>query len=247
MSLTLFKSMLKKNWTIILGLTAFILMELVVCIFMFEDIAGMNILGIGGSEILSFTASVLAIIGTMFPTVFFVFMVFRLVYKPIDSTNLSSHLSAGIKRTTYITTAAIFIFTSLFIIFLIVFVVCGLSMLYWGNIDWAAWLYVVFSVLTANIAVSSISFFFAAMFAPGSIAKGGMIGIPAILFVFTMISSYIKVFRWASVFMWIEITAETVSQRNFNLWWLWNLIYLAIAAVCYLASYFTFKKRQLAI
>ncbi|MCL1901739.1 MAG: hypothetical protein FWG51_05020, partial [Firmicutes bacterium] len=236
MNFALFKMMFKKNFTLIIGFTVFILLELVVCIFMFEDIAGMNILGIGGDEILSFTSSLLPIIGVMFPMAFYVFMVFRLIYKPVDSTSLSSHLSAGMKRTTYLTTAAVFILSSLLIIFFIVFIVCGGCMLYWGNINWGTWLYVVFSVFMANLSVAFVSFFFAACFGSSGIGKIGMVMIPAFLLVFTMMSSYVESFRYLSVFMWIEITSLTVAAGNFNLWWMWNFIYFVIASVCFTAS-----------
>lgn len=237
MSMPLFLMMLKKNWVTLLAVTGFILMEMSACIFMFDQIDGLNFFGIGGDGILAFVESVLPLIGVIFPMVFYVYIIFRLVFKPVDGTSLNSYLSAGVKRTTYLLTAMVFVVASLITIFTVVYFVCGLSMLYWGAIDWAEWLRVVMGVMLANIAVSAIAFAIAAAFSPTNIAKGGIIGVPATLLVMTMISTYLEIFKWVSVFMWVD----------FKLWGLVWAIYVAIAVAAYVVGIFVFRRKQLPI
>ena len=126
MSFPLLKHFMKKNWAIWMGFLAFLLMEILACIFMMEEISSMGgIMGIGvsGASTLSFVAELLPLYCSMFVMAYCIFIVFRLLYKPVDSTSLSSHLSSGITRKKYITTAAAFMVLSVLAMFVIVFVV----------------------------------------------------------------------------------------------------------------------------
>jgi len=239
MNFTLLKMMFKKNWILLVAFTAFVLFELLVCIFMFKEIADMGILGIGGIEIQSFTTSLLPSIAVILPMVFYLFLIYRLAFKPIDSTSLSSELSAGIKRTTYLATGAIFITAMLFVMFFAIFLICGLSMLYWGSINWATWLCAIFGIFMANLVVASISFLIASCIRTNT-AKFAMLGVPAIFLIFTMLASYVEGFRWLSVFMWLDIV-------TLELWWLWCMLYLTITATCFITAYHLFKHRRLSI
>lgn len=137
MSFPLLKYFIKKNWALWLGFLAFLMMEMLVCIFMMEEIAGMlpeDFLGVKltGASTLAFVAGLLPLYTAMFVMAYCIFMVFRTLYKPVDSSSLSTHLASGITRQQYITTAAVFLIGSVFAMFAVMFTACGLSMLTWG-------------------------------------------------------------------------------------------------------------------
>ena len=249
MNISLLKYFFKKNWLLWLGFTAFLLFELVVCIFMMDLIAEMMpewfLGGISGENTLGFISYLLPLCGFMFPMVFYILLIYRMLHRPIDSTSISPLFAAGVKRHAYITSAAIFLTLSLFAMFTTVFVVCGLCMLFWGAFNWGVWLGMVFCVFLVTLAVAFASFFFAAAFAPNSAGKLGMVGLPIIFLVLFMISEYINFFKYLTPFGWMDFAA--LAAEALPLWWLWSLGFMATSVTLYIGSVLIFRKRQLSI
>jgi len=247
MSWPLFKYFLKKNWMIWVGVTAFCLFELVACVFLMDIVSDLPeefLGGFGGESILEIMSILLPMLMFMFPMIFIIFTIYRLVYRPIDST-LSPTLAAGVKRTTYLTTAAVFLVVSLFLMFSVVFTVIGASMLYYGSFNWTVWLKVNFVAFVVLLSVALTGFLFAAAFAPGNIGKLGMFGFPVFCLAVLILAGYIDFFKWLTPFGWIDFTK--VYDGSMTLWWLWALLYLLGAGVIYVGSLFLFKRRQLSI
>ena len=244
MSWPLLKYFIKKNWWIVAALTAFIMFELVVTIAMFDLIKDMDFLGLGGTTVQEFTISALPSLLFMFTMLFYILIIYFIIVRPIDTTSMSSHLASGIRREKYLTSAFVFLAVSLLSIFVVIFVICGLLMLIWVKVDWAEWLYANVTVFTGCLAVASISFFFASVFPSHVVGKLGMIGLPVLfLILFMMYAQFpntLEFFRWITPFGWINI-------MNSSLWWMWNLIYLAVTGAFITASVFLFKKKQLSI
>jgi len=248
MSLPLFKMFIKKNWMILVGFTLFLLFELLACVLMMDMIGEMGFLGIeGGDGTLYYMSTVMPLLGFMFPMVFYIFIVYRIIHRPIDSTSMSPILASGVKRTTYIITAAVFLIVSLVVMFTVMFGVIGASMLYHGAFNWGKWAVMCLCVLLATMTVAFISFFFASAFAPSNIGKLGMIGLPVLFLVLTMIGFQVgsDIFMYMAPFGWIDMTKYVLG--TFKLWWLWNLIFVAIISILITASIILFKRKQLTI
>jgi hypothetical protein len=250
MNRTLLRHFIKKNWIIWLGFLAFLMFEMLVCIFMMDTIAEMlagDIMGITitGGDTLGFVGGLMPLYTSLFVMAFVIFAVFRLVYKPIDSTSLSAHLTSGMTRKRYIITAGVFLVSMIFAMFAIMYVVCGLAMLYWGPINWLLWLNLNVSYFLAILAVSAIAFFFASVFSPGNIGKLGMIGLPILFLLFLMLSSYIPFFEYLSPFGWID--GVGLAMGTFDLWWMWDLVYLGLIGAFFALSVVLFDKKQLSI
>ena len=248
MSLPLLKMFLKKNWLIWVGFTVFFLFELLACIFLMDMIDGLEVLGISGGEgTLYFMSTVMPLLGYMFPMVFYIFIVYRVIFRPIDSTSMGTVLSSGIKRTTYISTAVVFLIVSLFAMFTTVFVVCGASMLYWGAFNWGKWALMCFSVMLATMVVAFISFFFASAFSPGNIAKLGFIGLPVLFLVLTMIGFQMgsDFFMYLSPFGWMDMTKLVMGTLKY--WWLFNIGFMVTSGILITASIIMFKRKQFSI
>ena len=250
MSLPLLKHFIKKNWAIWLGFLAFLMMEMLVCIFMMDEIAAMlpeGFMGVSitGASTLAFVAGLLPLYTSMFVMAFVIFIVFRTLYKPVDSTSLNAHLSSGITRKQYILTAAVFLTGAVFAMFVIMFVACGASMLMWGAIDWLAWLNLNMSYFFNIMAVAFICFFFASVFAPGNIGKLGMVGLPILFLLFQMLSGYVSFFEYLSPFSWLD--SLKIAMGTFDLWWMWYLIFASSTAVLLFVTVKLFGKKQLSI
>jgi len=256
MNMPLFKMFIKKNWMILAGFTLFFLFELLACVFLMEMIDGMGFLGIGGGEekvmstgekTIFYMSTVMPLLGYMFPMVFYIFIVYRIIFRPIDTTSLSPVLASGVKRKEYIATAAMFLIVSLVVMFSTIFVVCGISMLYLGSFDWGKWAFMCYSVALSTTAVAFISFFFASAFAPGNLSKLGMIGLPILFLVIFMagVQAESEILMKLVPFGWKDLTDLAFGFPK--LWWLWDIIFLSIISILITASIVLFKRKQLSI
>ncbi|MDR0462255.1 MAG: hypothetical protein LBG88_02895 [Christensenellaceae bacterium] len=257
MSRPLLKYFVKKNWYLLAGFTGLLLLEFVICIFMMNLIKGMTdkLLGgapglsedapVDGAYALSFISNLFPMYGVMFPMVFYIMTIFKVLSKPVDNTSLSAHLMTGMPRWKYIATAAVFVLGSIFAIFLSVFVVAGLCMLRWGQIDWVAWLNLNASFMFQSFAIASVCFFFAGTFAATKQGTGLAIGVPIVFVLLNMLGGYIKFFGYFTLIGWIDI--EKVVAGTFGLWWLVDLVFLIVTGCFFVATLFMFKRKQLSI
>jgi hypothetical protein len=258
MNFHLLKYFIKKNWLVWLGVLAFIHMELLVCIFMMELIADMmskiEIPGLGtfdagitvdGEYALTYVSGLFPMYMCMFPMIFFIITIHKLMSKAVDTTALSPILATGITRRQYILTVAAFIGLSLFAMFFVTFLVCGLAISYWGAFNWWSWLNLNLSFLFVNLAVAAICLFFSSTFAAGRAGLALTVGVPVVFLIFHMLSDFLKGFKYFTLYGWVD-SAE-IAAGTFNLWWLWILFYSAIAVGITVATIFVFRKKQLSL
>jgi len=254
MNKTLLRFFIKSNWAIWLGFLLFTLFEVLVMVAMYDLMRApemQEFMNIQATDILTMVATSLPIMAAIFTTAYTVFIVFRLVYRPVDSTSIGAHLSAGIKRSTYIITAIFFLVASLVLMYTIIFVVCGLAMIAWEPISWLNWLNTVCLVLLACITVASLSFLFASVFGSRGIGKIGMFGIPALFALLQMLSMFVDLYLenfkigYLTPHGWID--AEAAAVGAFDLWWLAIIGFVTISCALFTISLVLFRKRQLSI
>ena len=252
---TLFKYFLRSNYLVWLGVMAFIMLEFVVVILMMPDIADVvNKMGFGvelgeqkvdGVFALAYVAGLFPMYMSMFPMLFFIFAINKMVSRAVDTTSLSSVLATGIKRRDYLITAAIFVAVSITAMFFVTFIVCGLCMSHWGAIHWGRWLVLNICFVFLNLAVASIVFLCSAAFSATKFALGLGVGIPVVFTIFSMLAEYITAFKYMTIYGWVN--AEKLVAGSFNFAWLCIIAYGIIAVTLATASVFVFRKKQLSI
>ena len=251
MNFTLMKYFIKKNWIIWAGLTAFMLFEFTLMILLMDIIADtLNQMGglfgeVTGENSLLFIASLFPMSAVLYPMIFFIFVIHKLMSKSIETTSLAAFLTAGITRKQYIITAGIFVALCLVALFLTIFVVCGLALLMWGSFNWLAWLNLNVNFLLLNLAVASICFFFSSVFAATKRGLALSIAVPLLLFVFFMISDFVSVFEYFTIYGWINV--ERIALGTSNYWWVTMLAYSALAIILSTISVIIYKRKQLSI
>jgi hypothetical protein len=259
MSFPLLKYFIKRNWLIWLAVLGFIYLEFCVCIFLLNLIGEIisvlpdSLMGDGfameteidGPYALIYAANLLPMYGCVFPMMFYLFAINKLVIKPVDSQSLSGILTAGVDRRTYLTTAAMFLAGGLVLMFLGVFAVVGACICYWGAFNWWWWLGLCVGFLFVNMAIAGICFLVAAIFSGRPFAAGLNVGLPVLFFIFYMLSDYSRVFKFFTPLG--HLNAAGIASGDFGFAWLWMLIYFAAAVAATIGSIFVFKKRQLSI
>jgi len=256
MSLALLKYFTKKNWMIWAGVTAFMLFEVLVCIFLMEMIVELTAqMGIttadtpdgrpNGAFALKYVAELYPMMACLFPMVFFIMMAHKLLSKPVDNSSISTFLSAGIKRTTYVATAAVFMAIAMVAMFTVLFVVCGLAMLMWGSINRGAWLMVNFTFFMVNLAVAFICFALSSIFAATKQGLALTVAVPVLMMIFQMLSGFAEGFKYLTLYGWIDVSK--IIAGTFDLWWLYTLVFIAIAIASAVVSIHVFNKKQLSI
>jgi len=257
-NLTLLKYFLKQNWMIWLGFLGFLLLEMCACIFLMdyldammgaiESVPGFSITG-GG--VLSYSAGLFASYGIMFSMIYYIFVTYRILYRPVDNTSMSAHLATGIKRRVYLNTGALFLLLSIIAMFFVLWLVCGLCMLYWGAINWAKWLNVVASICFLCLAMAFVCFFFASVFAGQSMGKLGTIGLPLLFLVIYMIADMLtgtagNILSAITPFGWLEFKTADPAD-GYKLWFMWDALYTFIAVTFFGLAQIFYERKQLSI
>ena len=262
MSFPLFKTLIKQNWklwAIFMGLLLFYMGILIVIydvmIDFQETLESMpaelgGIYGLEGWEnALTYTASFFfQQLVFVFSMIFYIMLSNKLVNKPVDNTSISAHLSSSMSRSKYIVTTGVFLISSIFAMFLVMFFVGGGLLFMWGTYSVLHWANLIFTTAMCSIMVAMVSFFFSAVFAGGRLGSGLLIGVPILFVTFNMLAGMadaLSFLDWCNPFGYIDAVA--LASGSYNLWWLLNLGFIAISASLFVASIFLFRKKQLNI
>lgn len=258
--IALFKFFLKKNWKM-LGIFAILISFYCgIIVFMATDQMMVEAMGFLNKEsatkdlgisdatlAMNITLSVFqGMIMFIFVMVFYVLLNQKLLYKAVDTTSLSSILATPVSRKQYITTAYIFMAKCIFALYLLAFLLtAGTLLTYSGSFDWAGLISVHVTSFLCTLAVASISFACSAIFAGARAGLPLLAGIPIAFATLMMLATYLPFFEYFTPFMWTN--PLELASRTFDLWWLFNLIYIAISAAAFTATLYIFKRKQLSI
>ncbi|MCL2756429.1 MAG: hypothetical protein FWE45_05285 [Firmicutes bacterium] len=256
MSFVLLKKMFKQNavlfWAFVAGIVLYyglVVLMYPVIADMMEDMGGIWAEMFSVGRIDEFAASMLGEIVWMIGLILFIMLVFRLIYKSVDSGSLSMQLMAGISRKKYIVTSCVYLLLNLFIIFALVLGVGVLIFVALGeDFSFANYLNNVSLAILALGAVTAISFFLGVILAGKKAAAGLLIAIPIVLYMLLMASgihSSLEFLRWVSVFGWF-VPAE-IAVGSFELWWLVMIGYMLLIAVVGIVSTLIFRKKNLSL
>ncbi|MCL2630332.1 MAG: hypothetical protein FWD49_02265 [Firmicutes bacterium] len=257
MSLPLFIVLFKKNWKILLifaVLNIFYMSAIALMATSEMMISSMDFLNMGVNQKLiadidiavSITSSVFqGMIMYIFIMVYYVIMAGRLVHKLVDNSSITGYLTAGVSRTKFIITSAVWLISSVFALYLIVWAVSAICLLTYGSFNFGWWTVVHIVTFLCSLSVAMISFAFSAVFAGTKQGSTLLSGIPIAFAVLMMLGSYIKFFKWLAPFGWVD--SAKLAEGNFPLWWVYLLIYLAISAIAFVYTVIAFRKKQLSI
>ena len=257
MSWPLFKALIKRNWPMWAIFTAVSVVYIALIVLtkqlmadVVENIAheGSEMESFRDMSILQYTSSsfFLGII-TIFLMVYYVMLSNKLVHKAADNTSMGAYLTAPISRTKYISTAAMFLLTSIFALYLLVFATGAICMASVEQYNMADYLKIVSLSMFCAMAIAMVSFFASSFWAGSKLGFGLLIGLPIALYVLYMLSDITKALnflRYVTPFGWLEMLKMTAE---FKFWWLADLGYVAITGIMFLLSVVFFKKKQLSI
>jgi len=259
MNLPLLKFFIKTNWKMLAIFAALISFYLGTIVVMATDPMMVEAMGflnmesaveaVGSEALLAMNITVAVMQGMImfvFVMVFYVLLANKLLYKSIDTTSMSSFLSSPISRRQYIITSFIFMAKCIFALYLLAFIItAGCLATYQGSFDLLGLVSVHLTTFLCSLAVASISFACSAIFAGTRAGLPLLAGIPIFFAAVMMLAAYVPVFEYFTPFMWVD--AMKVANRAFDLWWLFNLIYVTIVAAAFAATLYIFKRKQLSI
>ncbi|MCL2586715.1 MAG: hypothetical protein FWE31_00560 [Firmicutes bacterium] len=258
MSGTLLKSLLKKNAVLYWCFMAVIMVYFSLVIFMYPLIVDMMTGETGGGifgdmfdvgDIGVYTATMLGELLWSFGLVLFIMLVFRLIFRPVDSGSLSMHLMSGISRTKYMLTALTFLAIKLTTLFILLLSVGLLSFVALGeSFNFGHFFSTTLMATISLSAVVFISYLLGSVFAGSKWAAGLLIAVPVCFFLFISLShihSSLEFFRWITPFGWFLPSEMAIG--DFSLWWIVLLAYITIIALTSIVSIFVFKRKNLSL
>jgi ABC-2 type transport system permease protein len=263
MSLTLFKTTLKKNWVLLMIFFGVLTMYLTIMVSMYdpndmEAISSMLKLfpedlmkAMGFSSLVTDLTSYLAswLYGLLmfgFPMVYCIILGNKLVAKLVDNGSFAFLLSTPNSRVKIIVTQGIYALVSVAVLFAAVF---GLGVLVCeamlpGGLDVGAFLSLNFTTMLVNMAVMMICFFFSCLFNDTKMSLGFGAGIPIAFILMNMLGG---ASRDAAVLKNISIYGlydpiELVKGAEI---WGVNLLYSVMIILLFVASVLVFRKKRL--
>ena len=254
MSFPLFKIFLKKNLPVWAVFTAVCLLYFSVLVFTkekFADVMGEYIPGHTPAEVslLEYMAGIFfSTIIWVFPMIYYIFMSHKLANKAVDNTSISAFLSSSISRNKYVVTAAVYLLASIFAMFTVIFFAGMGLMMAVESLNIVNYLNVVVSTMLCTMALAMTSFFISFFLAGSKLGFALIIAVPVMFMIFNMLAETAKVLNWMNYITpmgWADV--NKIAAGTFTLWWLWDLIYIAIAGALFSASLVLFKKKHLSI
>jgi len=249
MNMTLFKYFIRKNWLLWTAFVTLMLVEIMAYIFLMEVMHEMLYnMGFGsptGDSALFFIAGLYPMAAVLFPMVYFIFVIHKIMSRSVDNSSMAAFLSSGIKRNHYTITAGVFVAISLVAMFTVIFVVGGLGLLFWGSFNWLYWLNLNVSFLLVNLAVASLCFLFSSTFPASKLGLALTIVFPILFLIFNMLAEYADFFRFMTAYGWID--APGIALGTFNLWWVAMLVYICVSTILVTISVLLYRRKQLSI
>ncbi len=184
----------------------------------------------------------------VFPMIFSILVIQRLVYRYIDKGSLAYLLSTPNSRFQIIFTQFFVILSYLLILVVYSFTLITITavLLYPGTLDIGNFLYGNLSLLLMLLFIASLTFFSSAVIG-GKYTTGITVGLPVLFFVFKLISNLgddYKIVRYLTPFSLFNVNLiSTYDPMSF----VFNGILLVSTIVIFGATFYLFERRDLSI
>lgn len=265
MSLTLSKTTLKKNWTLLLIFFGVLTMYMTIMISMYDPeqmdalMAMFNLLpadlmkAMGFSSLVTDLTAYLAswlygLLMLAFPMVYSIILSNKLVAKLVDNGSFAYLLSTPNSRVKIIVTQGIYALGSIAVLFAALFTlgVVASGAMFPGLLDVYAFLRLNITTMLVGMVVMMIGFFFSCLFNETKMSLGFGAGLPILFLLFNMLggaSPNTEILKKVSIFGFYD-PIELVHGSEV---WGVNLAYIGIIVVLFTAGVLIFQKKRLPI
>lgn len=263
MSLTLFKSTLKRSWVLLLIFFGVLTMYTTVMISMFnpEDMNELTsmlemfpediIKAFGFSDAITDLTSYLAswLYGLLmlgFPLVYCIILGNRLVAKNVDNGSMAYLLSTPNSRAKIIITQGVYALLSVVVLSAALFGI-GVAIseaMHPGALDVSAYLKLNTTTMLVNMTVMMIAFFFSCLFNDSKLSLGFGSGLPIVFLLMNMlggVSEDAKLLKDISIYGWYDPVELVGGSNVLSL----NLVYTGIIIVLFIAGILVFRRKRL--
>jgi len=263
MSITLFKTMTKRNWVLLLIFFSVLTMYTSVMLSMYDpqDMEAMNSMlklfpkdllkAMGFSNMITDLTGYLAgwlygMLMIAFPMVYSIILGNRLVAKMVDNGSFTYLLSTPNSRTKIIITQGVYALSSVALLFAALFGVGVLisEAMFPGTLDVSAYLKLNVTTMLVNMVVMMISFFFSCLFNETKLSLGLGSGIPIAFLLMNMLgdaSEKLQYLNRLTIYGFYD-PVELVHGGDIMAV---NLLYMAITAILFASAVLVFKKKKL--
>lgn len=263
MSLTLFKSTVKRSWKLLLIFFAVLCFYLAVIISLVDpkDMEKVKELyGTMGSMLsafgisvdamtspLSYTASTFfGLLVMAFTMVFYVLQANKLIGKSVDDTSLAYTLSTPISRTKLLVTQAVYLVLSILVLFIGILATGAIALRVLGEFDFVAYLNLVAVTFLLCTAMAMLSFFLSVAFCDSKNGARLSSGVPIALLILSMLGSAGgESTKWLlniNPFGWID--AVGIVNGAVSTWWMY-IVFTVLIIILFFASIVAFNKKRL--
>ena len=263
MSLTLLRSVLKKNWTLLLIFFGVLTMYMTIMISMYDpnDMEALTSMvklmpedlmkAMGFATVVTDLTGYLAswLYGLLmfgFPMVYCIILGNRLVAKMVDNSSFAYLLSTPNSRVRIIITQGVYALASIAVLFGALFGVGILTSaaMFPGVLDVGAFFRLNFTTMLVNMVVMMITFFFSCLFNETKLSLGFGAGVPIAFLLLNMLggaSKDMEALKRLSIYGIYDPVELVQKGGALGL----NLFYIAIAAVLFAASVLVFRRKRL--
>lgn len=263
MSFPLFKTILKKNWTLLLIFFGVLTMYMTIMVSMYDPNSMesllsmlemlppdlMNAMGFGSmiTNLTGYLASWLyGLLMFGFPMVYCIILGNRLVAKMVDNSSFAYLLSTPNSRVKIIVTQGIYALASVVLLFTALFVVGILvsSVMHPGALDIGAFFRLNVTTMLVNQVVMMVTFFFSCLFNDAKMSAGFGSGVPILFLLTNMLgntSGNLEILSRLSIYGFYD-PVELVQGSSIVAI---NLAYAGIALILFAASVVVFNKKRL--
>lgn len=263
MSFTLFKTVLKKNWILLLIFFGVLTMYTSIMISMYDpnDMEALTSMlklfpedlmkAMGFSKVVTDLTGYLAswLYGLLmfgFPMVYCIILGNKLVAKMVDNSSFAYLLSTPNSRVKIIVTQGVYALASVAVLFAAIFGVGILisSIMFPNSLDVGAFFSLNFTTMLVNMVVMMISFFFSCVFNETKLSLSFGAGIPIVFLLMKMIgdtSKDVEILKKLSIYGFYDPVDLAHGGEILGI----NLIYIGIIIILFLAALMVFKKKRL--
>ena len=263
MSFALFKTTLKKNWTLLLIFFGVLTMYMTIMISMYDPndmealTSMLKLLPEDIMKAMGFTNVVTDLTGYLaswlygllmfgFPMVYCIILGNRLVARMVDNSSFVYLLSTPNSRSKIIITQGIYALVSIIVLFIALFGVGVIfsEVMFSGSLDIGQFLSLNFTTMLVNMVIMMISFFFSCLFNETKLSLTFGAGIPIAFLLMNMLggaSADMEILKDLSIYGFYDPVRLVQGSDILGI----NLIYIGIIIVLFVASVLIFKKRRL--
>jgi len=263
MSFALFKTTLKKNWTLLLIFFGVLTMYMTIMISMYDPndmealTSMLKLLPEDIMKAMGFTNVVTDLTGYLaswlygllmfgFPMVYCIILGNKLVARMVDNSSFVYLLSTPNSRSKIIITQGIYALVSIIVLFIALYGVGVIfsEVMFSGSLDIRQFLSLNFTTMLVNMVVMMISFFFSCLFNETKLSLTFGAGIPIAFLLMNMLggaSANMEILKDLSIYGFYDPVKLVQGSDILGI----NLIYISIIIVLFIASVLIFKKKRL--